>query len=72
MARLTPELKWSIVSYMKRYENASKCAELLKVSRETVLRWWKRYQTTNTVDCKKPKGRQPVLTPAAANSISED
>jgi hypothetical protein len=66
MVRLNSEQKWGIVSCMKRHGNATKCARELKVSRESVLRWWKCYKATNTVDCKKPRGRQPSISHAAA------
>jgi DDE superfamily endonuclease len=71
MVRLDSELKWGIVSSIKRHGNASKCAREMKVSRESVLRWWTCYKATKTVDCKKPRGRQPSLSPEAADAALE-
>ena len=71
MKQLSEEMRYEIVSSMKKHGNIKRVSKLVGCTEETVSKWWRRYSATGGVSPKKSPGRKPLLTPAAREHALE-
>lgn len=60
--RLSMALRWLLVFTMQQSHNVAQTAEHIGCTRGTVLRWWRRYESTGTVTEGRPTVSKKVLS----------